>query len=459
MPGSKARKKPNIVLINCDDLGYGDLGCYGSVCNSTPFIDRLAVEGVRFTDFYMGAPVCTPSRAAMMTGCYPPRISFGDFEGRVVLRPGSRYGLNPEEITIAKLLKDAGYATRIVGKWHCGDQPEFLPTRFGFDGYHGLPYSNDMGRHVPSPVIPQFAPLPLMKDEEVIQAQPDQASLTERYVEDAVLFMKENRNRPFFLYFAHMYVHLPLYIPAGFLERSRNGHYGAAVECIDWATGVIMATLEEYGLGEDTLVIFTSDNGSLCGGGGGSNGVLRGLKGSTWEGGQRLPCIMRWPKRLAPGKVCGEIASAMDFYPTLAEIAGATLPGDRVIDGKDISGLMFDPEAESPHTAFFYYRAHNLEAVRSGKWKLHLRKRDREIKELYDLESDIGESRTLYKDRPQIVSELIELATHCRRDMGDAAEGIEGRNVRPVGRVESPITLTRYDPDYPYVVAEYDLYD
>jgi len=273
--------KANIILMNCDDLGYGDLACYGSPCNSTPHLDRLAAEGMRFTDFYMASPVCSPSRGAMLTGCYPPRIGFGSFDGRGVLFPGDPIGLNPSEITIAALLRDAGYATKIVGKWHCGDQPEFLPTRHGFDSYYGLPYSNDMGRQK---VDDKWPPLPLLRDEEVMQEQPDQSGLTERYVEESLRFIREQRQRPFFLYLAHMHVHLPIYAPARFLRESRNGAYGAAVACIDWAAGVIMAELRRLGLEDNTMVIFTSDNGSRCRGEGGSNGVLRGIKTTTWEG-------------------------------------------------------------------------------------------------------------------------------------------------------------------------------
>ena len=309
--------RPNIILINCDDLGYGDIGCYGSELNRTPFLDRMAAEGIRFTDFYMASSICTPSRGAMMTGCYPPRIGFGSFDGRGVLWPGQAYGLGPQEVTIAQLLKQAGYATKLVGKWHCGDQKEFLPTRFGFDSYYGLPFSNDMARIDMGRPGEQYdnPPLPLVRDEEVIQEQPDQRALTERYVEESVRFIRENRDRPFFLYFAHMYVHRPRYVPKHSLSESQNGAYGAAVEQIDWSAGVLFDELKRLGLDEDTLVIFTSDNGASITNmdKGGSNGPLRGGKGTTWEGGQRLPCIMRWPERIPAGAVCTEIATAMDF--------------------------------------------------------------------------------------------------------------------------------------------------
>lgn len=447
--------KANIILMNCDDLGYGDLACYGSPCNSTPHLDRLAAEGMRFTDFYMASPVCSPSRGAMLTGCYPPRIGFGSFDGRGVLFPGDPIGLNPSEITIAALLRDAGYATKIVGKWHCGDQPEFLPTRHGFDSYYGLPYSNDMGRQK---VDDKWPPLPLLRDEEVMQEQPDQSGLTERYVEESLRFIREQRQRPFFLYLAHMHVHLPIYAPARFLRESRNGAYGAAVACIDWAAGVIMAELRRLGLEDNTMVIFTSDNGSRCRGEGGSNGVLRGIKTTTWEGGQRVPCIMRWPGHIPAGSTCTGLASAMDFYPTLAAIAGCAVPTDRIIDGRDITPLMLSGgAAASPREAFFYYNRNDLEAVRDGRWKLHVRKSRQAIAELYDLRNDPGENRNVHADEPAVVARLTALLERCREDLGDEALGIAGQNVRPAGRVASPRTLTQYRPDHPYMIATYDL--
>lgn len=451
----KARMKPNIILINCDDLGYGDLGCYGSNVNRTPALDRMAAEGMRFTDFYMASPVCSPSRGAMLTGCYPPRIGFGAFDGRWVLFPGQGLGLNPDEITVASLLKEQGYATQIVGKWHCGDQPEFLPTRHGFDHYYGIPYSNDMGRQHEDDTYP---PLPLLRDEAVIQAQPDQRGITERYVEECVRFMRSNSETPFFLYLAHMHVHLPHYPPERFVRESENGVYGAAVACIDWATDVLLHELKALGLDDNTLVLFTSDNGSRARDEGGSNGPLRATKGTTWEGGQRVPLIARWPGRIPAGTTCSELTLSMDFYPTLANLAGAALPEDRIIDGKDIGPLLSGQEsASSGHEAFFYYKRNSIEAVRAGRWKLHVRKDDAALCELYDLETDVGETQDVHAAHPEVVRELQALIDACARDMGDEARGIAGENTRPIGRVDRPDTLTHYDPEDPYMVALYDL--
>ena len=449
MPTREAVDRPNIILINCDDLGYGDIGCYGSTANKTPALDRLAAEGTRFTDFYMAAPVCTPSRGAMMTGCYPQRISLGAVDGGAwVLFPGHGSGLSSEETTVASILKQQGYATKIVGKWHLGDQPEFLPTRHGFDSYFGLPFSNDMGKMTGREDYP---PLPLLRDEEVIQEQPDQAPLTERYVTEAVSFIREHQEDPFFLYFAHMYVHLPLYAPQRFLDASDNGVYGAAVECIDWSTGVIMHELKQLGLDRNTMVIFTSDNGSN-GHGGGSNAPLRGSKGTTWEGGQRLPFIVRWADTVPAGATCSEMVTSMDFLPTFAKLAGGEAPSDRIIDGKDIRPLILgEADARSPHEAFFYYLRNELQAVRAGKWKLHLREG-----QLYDLAADIGETTDVAEAHPEVVGELEARAAACRQDIGDTLTEVEGRNCRPCGHVDNPKPLTEFDPEHPYMIAMYD---
>ena len=457
-----ATDRPNIILINCDDLGYGDLGCYGYPCNSTPNLDRLAAEGMRFTDFYMASSVCSPSRGAMLTGCYPQRIGFGRFDRGHVLFPGDAEGLHPDERTVADLLKRRGYATQIVGKWHCGDQPEFLPTRHGFDHYFGIPYSNDMGRQRNRTGRP---PLPLLQDESVVQQQPDQAALTERYVAVCREFIRANAERPFFLYLAHMYVHLPIYAPEGFMQASKNGRYGAGVACMDWSVGVLMRTLEELGLRENTLIVFTSDNGSRGRDEGGSNGPLRGWKTTSWEGGFRVPGIFCWPGQIPAGSTCSEMAVAFDLLPTFVKFAGGDLPRDRVLDGRDLAPLLLDaPDARSPHEAFFYYRGNSLNAVRSGKWKLFVSRTPRgneveKVLELYDLENDVGETTDLHESHPEVVAKLQVLMETCREQLGDDVQGVKGRNIRSIGRVENPRPLTEYDSSYPYICAEYDLSD
>jgi arylsulfatase A len=478
-------EKPNIILINCDDLGYGDLGCYGSTLNRTPALDRMAAEGVRFTDFYMASPVCSPSRGAMITGCYPNRIGFDDFQGQAVLFPGQSVGLNPAEKTMASYLRDQGYATKLVGKWHCGDQPEFLPTRHGFDSFYGLPYSNDMGRQAhrwegwPAWVeelqrstgvdyagadsagpAHQFPPLPLLRDGEVIQEQPDQAALTERYVEEAVRFIREKKDQPFFLYFAHMYVHLPIYTPESYLKRSQNGRYGAAVEHVDWSVAVLLDELKRQGLDDNTLVVFTSDNGSRANNEGGSNAPLRGTKGTTWEGGQRLPCIMRWPAAIPAGSTCAEVVTSMDFLPTFVRLAGGEVSAERILDGRDIAPLLRgEPGAASPHEAFYYFTGGSLEAIRCGQWKLHFRKRGEVLSELYNLADDIGETNNLLAGHPEVVGRLTAMAEAMRTRLGDRALGIVGCERRPIGQVARSEPLTQYDPAHPYIIAEYDLAD
>jgi arylsulfatase A-like enzyme len=449
-------KKTNIILINADDLGYGDLGCYGSEVNDTPHIDAMAANGLRLTDFYMAAPLCSPSRGAMMTGCYPRRIGFGTFEGREVLFPGQGVGLHPDEITIAKRLKSAGYRTMHIGKWHCGDQPEFLPLAHGFDQYYGLPYSNDMG---PRPKKEDFPPLPLVADNEVVEEQPDQATLTGRYTEQAVRFLRENRDNPFFLYLAHLHVHVPHYAPERFLRESRNGKYGAALACMDWSTGVILHELKRLGLTEDTLVIFTSDNGGTVNLGG-SNGPLRGMKGTAWEGGMRVPCVIYWPGTIAPG-VCGGLAAAIDLYPTLARLAGASLPNDRTIDGIDLMPVLSGQT--SNRDMFFYYSGDHLCAVRQGKWKLHVYRGNwimsdaHPVYELYDLEADIGETNDVRAEHPDVAERLLALIEGCRRDLGDAGTGTIGTNTRSIGKVENPKPLTEFNPEHPYYITMYDM--
>lgn len=441
--GSEAGAKPNFVLIFCDDMGYGDVGCFGSKVNRTPNVDRLAAEGTRFTSFYVTSGVCTPSRSSLMTGCYPRRVNMHvDAAGLCVLFPVSPKGLNPSEITIAEILKGQGYATVCLGKWHLGDQPEFLPTRQGFDYYFGIPYSNDMGLQAKS----NRPPLPLMRNEEVIEAPADQDALTRRYTEEAIQFIGANKDRPFLVYMPHTMPHMPLHVSDAFRGKSANGLYGDAIEEIDWSVGQILDALKEFGLDKRTLVVFTSDNGAT-GGEGRSNRPLRGQKGSTWEGGMREPCAMRWPGKIPAGAVCDELACTMDLLPTFASLAGGKPPVDRIIDGQDIRPLLFSrKEGWTPREAFYYYQMDQLQAVRSGQWKLHLplklKKRNWAEPEpdsplrLYDLEADIGEQKNVANRHPDVVERLTALAEKARADLGDVDR--PGKNQRPAGFVLHP---------------------
>jgi arylsulfatase A-like enzyme len=414
---------------------------------------------MRFDSLYMASPVCSPSRAALLTGCYPPRIGFGEFEGLPVLFPGQGLGLPPTEVSLGALLSGVGYRTQMIGKWHCGDQSAFLPTNHGFDHYFGLPYSNDMGRQV-SGILErrwkEYPPLPLLRDDTVIEQQPDQASLTERYVNEAVRMMRESVAQPFFLYLAHLYVHLPIYVQERFARDSQNGTYGAAVESIDWAADVMLQELRLLGLEHNTIVIFTSDNGSRMGS---SNWPLRGIKGTTWEGGMRVPFIVSWPACIAPGRVCNELATSMDLFPTLAACCGAAVPSDRTIDGRDITGLWLDETAASPHEAFFYYLRNDLEAVRAGPWKLHFAKHRAPYSMLCNLDADPGETTDVSRQHADVVAALEAHAERARHSLGDARLGRVGADVRPIGRVANPRPLTTFDPDHPYYLAEYDLSD
>ena len=462
VPGQEPRR-PNFIVILTDDQGYGDVGVYGSPNIRTPNLDRMAVEGIRFTSFY-AAPFCGPSRAALMTGSYPPRTRLDFNHG-----PGARTGIHPNEITIAELLKRQDYATMIVGKWHLGDAPEFLPARHGFDAWFGLPYSNDMWPYHPRmPPRPDedermkaararaestgFAgqgsyypegggfpqPLPLMSNEEVVELNPDQTRLTALYTEKALEFISRNRDRPFFLYLPHSMPHVPLFPSYRFKGTSRRGLYGDVIEEIDAGVGRILARLEELNLDEHTLVVFTSDNGPWLEYGidGGSAGPLRAGKSTPYEGGVRVPCIMRWPGRIPAGQVSAEAAANMDLLPTLARLAGTRALIDRVIDGADIWPIMAGEKgAKSPHEDFYYFMGRtapgepNLKAIRSGDWKLHLEADGDGVRgiELYDLAGDVGESRNLL-DREREIVERLE-----RKAQG-FLEGLT-KNSRPLGRL------------------------
>ena len=446
--------KPNFVVILIDDMGYGDIGPYGSKLNRTPQLDRMAAEGMKLTSFY-AAPVCTPSRAQMMTGCYAKRISLPD-----VIFPACPIGLSGNELTVAELLKRQGYATMAVGKWHLGDQPEFLPTRHGFDHYLGLPYSNDMGGNARRGSQGR-PPLPLLRDGEVIEAPAEQDKLTELYTKEAVKFIAANRDRPFFLYLPHTAVHVPLHPGKAFQGKSANGKYGDWVEEVDWSVGRVLDTLKEIKLDGRTLVLFSSDNGPWHhqGKDAGVAGPLRGFKGSTWEGGMREPTIAWWPGRIAPGSVCDAPISEIDVLPTFVALAGGAVPADRKIDGKDIWPLLSGRSKESPHEALFYFNGNRLEAVRSGPWKLavvyqanleeKVAKAQRQgfAPALYNLDADIGEKTNVAARHPDVAARLQGYVKQMGADLGETGVG---PGVRPAGRVAKPKplwmrTATEYD--------------
>jgi len=432
---------PNVVLIFTDDQGYGDVGCYGATGFSTPNLDAMAAAGARFTDFYVPAPVCTPSRGALMTGCYPMRIGLG----HRVLFPYSTRGLNPEEVTIAELLKGAGYTTAMIGKWHLGHHPPFLPTRQGFDSFFGTPYSNDMNGHHYKHNDFLSSPLPLMRDAKVVELDPDQRLLTRRYTEEAVRFIATHKDAPFFLYLAHNMPHVPIYASDKFQGTTEHGLFGDVIAEIDWSVGEINAALEAAGVAENTLVIFTSDNGPVPGTRtapqgqyeGGSAGPLRGQKNQTWEGGMREPCIMRWPAGIAAGTVITELATSMDILPTLAGLAGVPLPAV-TIDGRDIRPLLSgEPGATTPHDVFYYYRDNRLQALRSGAWKLHVWRPEWKGAAhpplLYNLDDDLGETTDVSASHPAVVRALLAKADLAREELGDAITGQLGAGVRPYG--------------------------
>jgi len=431
-------EKPNVIIIFTDDQGYADLGCYGAKGFTTPNLDKMAKEGMRFTDFY-ASPVCSPSRAALLTGCYPDRVGVP-----VVLYQISPTGLDPSEITIAEILKEQGYATACVGKWHLGDHPTMMPTNQGFDEYFGLPYSNDMwpwqGDYKKErPRTPLFPDLPLYLNNEVIEKNPDQNLLTKRYTEYAVRFIEKNKSKPFFLYLAHSMPHIPLGVSEKFEGKTEYGRYGDVIEEIDWSVGEVLSTLKRNNIDDNTLVVFMSDNGPwlTMGNKAGKAFPLREGKGTTFEGGMRVPCIMRWPKKIPAESVNNMIASTMDLLPTIARLTGSQEPEDRVIDGEDIWPFIGGAaEQETPDRTMFYHRKGVLQAVRNGSWKLHFphnynhqpvysEKKKKYTGEfeafidlsLFNLENDIGEQNNVADKHPDIVKNLKTLADAHLQDL------------------------------------------
>ncbi|MDA1164497.1 MAG: sulfatase-like hydrolase/transferase [Planctomycetota bacterium] len=451
--GDKSSDKPNIIIVYCDNLGYGDIEPFGSTLHRTPNLTRMAQEGRKFTHFCVTAGVCTPSRASIMTGCYAQRVGMHlNPRDGWVLRPLSQYGLHPDEITVAEVLRDRGYATAIVGKWHLGDQPEFLPTRQGFDWFFGVPYSDDMTERVWDQDGSHWPPLPLMENESVIEAPCDRNGLTRRYTERAMNWIAEHKNQPFFLYFPQAMpgsTSTP-FSSAEFKGRSRNGPWGDAIEELDWSMGMMLDQLKQLGIAEKTLVIWTSDNGAPINRNPtdlsrGSNRPLHGRGYTTSEGAFRVPTIVWQPGKVPAGTTCDELASTMDLLPTFAKLAGGNLPGDRKIDGHDIAPLLYGQAgATTPHKAYYYYHQDQLQAVRSGPWKMflplegvtghpHLRAGQKPETLLFNVVDDVSCEQNVAARHPAIIASLTQLAENARQDLGD--KGKPGKGQRPAGKI------------------------
>ena len=450
--GRDAARPPNVVVIYCDDMGYADVGCFGSKGPATPNIDSIAARGMKFTDFYVAQAVCSASRAALMTGCYNVRVGiFG------ALGPKAEVGLNPEEMNLAKLCKSRGYATGVFGKWHLGSRPEFMPLRQGFNEYAGVPYSHDMWpRHPENPKA--YPDLPLYEGEKVIEKNPEPSKLTEFVTRHAVKFIDDHRGGPFFLYVPHPLPHVPLGASERFAGKSGYGAYGDVISEIDWSVGEILGALRRHGLEENTLVMFSSDNGpwTTYGDHAGDAGPFREAKATSFEGGVRVPCVMQWPGKIAPGSVCREPVMTIDVLPTVAKAVGTEAPTDRVIDGKDLTPLLLNggKTSEPVHEALYFYWDQHLQAVRSGKWKLHFphdyrlhpttratggtpnKARTGKLElSLFNLENDPGETTNVADEHRQVVSRLQSLAEQMRDDLGDSAAKRKGSGKREPGRI------------------------
>lgn len=455
---------PNIVIIFMDDMGYGDPSCYNGKQYQTPFIDQMAAGGMRFTDFYAAQAVCTASRAGLLTGCYPNRIGItGAF------MPWSKIALNPNETTIAKMLQQEGYRTAMVGKWHLGAKAPNLPIHYGFDEYLGLPYSNDMwpynydGKPATDTNLYQnrYPPLQLLEGDKPIKeinTFEDQGQLTQTYTKRACEFIRNNKKKPFFLYLAHSMTHVPIAVSPAFRGKSKEGLFGDMMQEVDWSVGEVMKTLKEAGIDKNTLVIFTSDNGPWLnfGNHAGNTGGLREGKGTTFEGGMRVPCIMRWPSKIPAGVVCNKLSATIDLLPTIAGITHAKLPENK-IDGVDILPLLLNQKDANPRDELaYYYRANNLEAVRKGQWKLMLSHPSQTYKQpipgkdgfpaktshvevplaLYNLRTDPGETVDLQTQYPEVVKELQLLANKYRSDLGDDLTKVACTNCRAAAKVQ-----------------------
>jgi len=453
---------PNVVIIFIDDMGYADIGPFGAEGYETPHLDRMANEGRIFTDFHAATAVCSASRAALLTGCYPERVSILG-----ALSPKAKHGINTDEMTIAELCKQKGYATAAYGKWHLGHLQPFLPLQHGFDEYFGLPYSNDMWPQpdVQGDPIPKrrqhYPKLPLFDGNRIVDAEvtaEDQAQLTTWYTERAVSFIDRNKDRPFFLYLPHTMVHVPIFVSEKFKDKSGAGLFGDVVMELDWSVGQVLEALKRNGIDDKTLVVFTSDNGPWLnyGNHAGSAKPLREGKGTMFEGGFREPCIMRWPGKIPAATKCDELATTMDLLPTIAKLIGGKLPAERIIDGKDIWPLMSGrADALSPHEAFYCYYGGELQAIRDRRWKLHFPHKYRTLAgkepgkdghsvpyehpsiglELFDLHNDIGESTNVADKHPEIVARFEKHAKKARAALGDKITGAKGNEIRPAGRV------------------------
>lgn len=452
---TEIERPPNIVLIFTDDQGYRDVGIFGADDIETPNLDQMAADGVKLTSFYSAQAVCSASRAGILTGCYPNRIGIHN-----AMMPNSKKGLHPSETTLAEMLKATGYKTAIYGKWHLGDHPDFLPTKNGFDEWFGIPYSNDMWPLHPQqgPVF-NFGPLPLYENETVIDTLTDQTQLTTQITEHSVHFIHRNKNNPFFLYVPHPQPHVPLFVSDKFKGKSNRGLYGDVIIEIDWSVGQILKALKEDALEDNTLVIFTSDNGPWLAYGNHAGSALpyREGKGTAWEGGQREPFIARWPGKLPAGKVIDVPVMAIDILPTIAEITDSKLP-EKTIDGMNVWKVLTGKSEKSPQEAYFYYyRVNELHGVPYGKWKLYFphtyrtmngqepgkyglpgeyRMVDLDKIELYDLENDESETKNVADEHPEVVEKIKELADGMRLRLGDSLRDLKGNETRKPGQVE-----------------------